>query len=206
MTILRRSFVVDPQAILLIPGPGHYYVLGVEWTLPFELTFYFIVFLVILLRLQTALATISAVWAAGIFALAYFRPELGQDRFPYLLGVPLSQWTLPFVFGLLIPFAIRSGLPARWGLLIGIALLGSINLIQVQEQILLAGSCFFLVAWAVAPRDQSLDKDRLKLFTRLGDWSYALYRCQVPVIQFIAIRFPKYKFDFLNTWAQISSL
>jgi exopolysaccharide production protein ExoZ len=182
----------DPQAILLIPGPGHAYALGVEWTLPFEMTFYLIVFLIILLRLQKALTAIAMVWGAGILALAQLHPDLGQDRFPQLLDVPLSRWTLPFLLGLLIPVAIQRGLPARLGLPIGVAFLASMTLIPAQGSLLLAGACFFLVAWAVAPRNPSIDRDRLSFLARFGDWSYAMYLCHVPIIQFILLRCPKY--------------
>ena len=188
---LRIDFLFDPQAILLIPGSGHFYVLGVEWTLPFELTFYIIIFLIILLRVQRALAAISIVWAAGILTLAHFRPEFGQDRFPQILDVPLSQWTLPFVFGLLIPFMLRQGLQARFGLLLGLVFLALINLFPAQGQLMLAGACFFFVAWAATPRNRNSDRDRLKLLTKFGDWSYALYLCHVPIIQFIVLRYPK---------------
>jgi exopolysaccharide production protein ExoZ len=36
---LGDGFTLDPFAIALAPGDGRHYLLGVEWTLPFELSF-----------------------------------------------------------------------------------------------------------------------------------------------------------------------
>lgn len=187
-----QPMLLDPMSILLTPGPSHYYVLGVEWTLPFEMTFYLVIFLIILLRLQRALPAIAIVWASGILALAHFHPEMGQDRFPQLASVPISQWTLPFVVGLLIPAAIQRGLPARLGLPVGVICLALVYLIPGQGQLLLTGACFFFVSWAVAPRNPNTDRDKLGWLTKFGDWSYALYLCHVPVIHFTMLRYPKY--------------
>ena len=50
-----------------------------------------------------------------IIALLYFRPDLQQGQFPRLAFLLVSEWTLPFVVGLLIPFLISRGLVGRLG-------------------------------------------------------------------------------------------
>ena len=191
VSLINRNFIqLNPFAILLIPGGGEsgYYSLGVEWTLPFELTFYLIIFFVIFFRLRRALTLIAILWAFVIVAMPH--PELGQDRFPQLFFVPFSQWPLPFVLGLLVPLVMRLRLIVWAALPAGLALLLLVKATPEHGQLVLASSCYFLVAWAVAPRPPSNNNDRLKLLTRFGDWSYALYLCHVPIIKFVMSRCP----------------
>ena len=187
---IGNSFQLDPFAILLIPrgGESSYYLLGVEWTLPFELSFYLIIFFVIFFRLRRALTLIAILWAFVIIAMPH--PELGQDRFPQLFYVPFSQWSLPFVLGLLVPLATRLGFIVWAALPTGLALLLLVKTAPEHGQLVLACSCYFLVAWAATPRPHSNNNDRFKLLTRFGDWSYALYLCHVPIIQFVMFRCP----------------
>ena len=190
-------FQLNPMAILLMPGATDgYYALGVEWTLPFELTFYLIMFFIIVLRLQQALIPIAITWAIAIVVLAHFAPEVGQDRFATLAGVPFSQWTLPFVLGLFAPLAVRFSY-VRWlAIPCALVMLSLTHILTSYGYLLLAGACFFLVVWAAAPRPSNRNRDWLGLLTRFGDWSYALYLCHFPVIRFVVDRSPVHS----NPW------
>jgi exopolysaccharide production protein ExoZ len=183
----------DPLALMLVPGATRSYVLGVEWTLPFELTFYLIVFAVIAIGLRRRLPALAIVWVLLIELFLIVRPSLQQGQFPMLLHLPLSQYSLPFAAGLLVPFAIRK----RW---IGAAApLLAIAMLVASEAIASIGiawssgfmglGCVLLVATAVqsgltstAPPNQPL--------VALGDWSYALYLCHVPVIRALCWALP----------------
>jgi len=67
---------------MLAPYLGENYVDGVYWTLIFELTFYFIVFLMLLFGLQKKLESIFIIWSY-IFLISYF---FGFDKYTYLGG------------------------------------------------------------------------------------------------------------------------
>jgi exopolysaccharide production protein ExoZ len=86
----------DPLALMLVPGATRSYVLGVEWTLPFELTFYLIVFAMIAMGLRRRLPALAIVWVLLIELFLIVRPSLQQGQFPMLLHLPLSQYSLPF--------------------------------------------------------------------------------------------------------------
>jgi exopolysaccharide production protein ExoZ len=199
---LGYGFTFDPLAIALLPGDHRNYALGVEWTLPFELSFYLIIFLIMLARLPRALPGIAAVWGALIVALFYLRPDLQQGQFPRLAFLLVSEWTLPFVVGLLIPFLIRRGLVGVWAFAPGLAFVLFIYAEPNSGPLPLAAAGFFLVAWAVAPRANILDADKFRIVTKFGDWSYALYLCHGPIIIWSYKKIPQ-SFDNILLFASI---
>jgi exopolysaccharide production protein ExoZ len=174
----------DVSALLLIPGLTQSYVLGVEWTLPFELAFYVIVFLVMAAGLARKLPIIALVWIALIQVFLVFRPELQQGQFPGLFHLPLSAFSLPFAMGLIVPWVVQR----RW---VGSAtpLLGLAFLVLSESMVSMslglfygfsALGCTLLVAWAVRPQAGSREPNAP--LAALGDWSYALYLCHAPII------------------------
>ncbi|TCK42745.1 peptidoglycan/LPS O-acetylase OafA/YrhL [Paraburkholderia sp. BL8N3] len=182
-TALGYGFTFDPYAFALLPGPGRVYPLGVEWTLPFELSFYLVVFLIILLRAARALPVIGALWAAAIVVLLLAAPDLQQGQFPRLSHLLVSQWTLPFTLGLLVPTAIRRGIVSSYSWIAGLVLIFLAWQYQAYAIYLLPLGCVGLVHWAVVPRAAEPGHDtEIRLLTRLGDWSYALYLCHVPIM------------------------
>lgn len=177
-----HGFALDPLAVALLPGGPRDYALGVEWTLPFELSFYLVIFFVILARLVRFLPGIAVCWGAAIIGFAYFHPELRQGQFPPLPALLVSTWTLPFVVGLLVPFVVRRRAFKLWALVAGIGVVIIAETAPDFGLYLLSLGCFLLVAWAVSPRPLAEDSDKLPLLTKFGDWSYALYLCHVPVM------------------------
>ncbi len=70
VVIVATRGAIHPSlsSMFLAPqGPG-YYILGVEWTLPFELTFYMIVCAIIALRVQSWLPWFGFGWIVIILA------------------------------------------------------------------------------------------------------------------------------------------
>lgn len=183
----------DLLSLLLVPGGTRAYVLGVEWTLPFELTFYLIVFAVIAIKLQRKLPLIAVAWVALIEIFAWSRPELQQGQFPQLLNLPLSQFSLAFAAGLLVPSMVRRGLVGPATPLLGVAMIACNEaLIPVSPMLssaLMGLGCVFLVASAVNAGRDGTDRPRY-LLAALGDWSYALYLVHVPVIRALCALLP----------------
>jgi exopolysaccharide production protein ExoZ len=202
---LGYGFTFDPLAIALIPGDHRNYALGVEWTLPFELSFYLVVFFIMLAHLPRVLPAIAAAWGAVIVVLLFVRPDLQQGQFPRLAALLISEWTLPFVVGLLIPFAIRRGLLGAWALFPGAAFVLFIWWAPDSGALPLAAAGFFLVAWAVAPRANAGNIDRFPILTKFGDWSYALYLCHDPIINWTYRKLPAH-FDNTILFVSIITL
>ena len=183
----------DLFALMLIPGATKSYVLGVEWTLPFELTFYLIVFALIVMGLRRRLPALALIWVLLIELLLVVHPGLQQGQFPLLLHLPLSQYSLPFAAGLLVPFAISKRWIGPATPLLGIAMLvgseaaGSLGVAWSSG--LMGVGCVLLVATAVQSGLTSAAAPNLPLVA-LGDWSYALYLCHVPIIRALCWALP----------------
>jgi exopolysaccharide production protein ExoZ len=185
-TLLGFGFTFDFLSLALMPGDGRAYPLGVEWTLPFELSFYLVVFLIVFVRTTRFLPVIAILWAVVIVVLLQVAPGLQQGQFPRLSHVLVSQWTLPFTLGLLIPEAIRRGVvtPHLW--MLGFVFIALTFLFPDSTIYAIPVGCVCFVHWAVIPRQKERDsRIEIKSLTRLGDWSYALYLCHVPIVLWI---------------------
>lgn len=181
--LLGFGFTFDFLSLVLMPGDGRIYPLGVEWTLPFELSFYLVVFFIILLRGTRFLSLIAIIWAVAIVGLLQFLPSLQQGQFPRLSHVLVSQWTLPFTLGLLIPAAIKRGIVTPYLWVLGFVLVALTFLFPISPIYVIPVACVCFVHWAVVPRQKQADRENeIQSLTRLGDWSYALYLCHVPIV------------------------
>lgn len=176
----------DLLSLLLVPGGTRAYVLGVEWTLPFELTFYVIVFAIIASRLQRWLPAIAAVWVVLIEVLAWAWPGLQQGQFPLLFNLPFSQFSLAFAAGLLVPRMIERGLIGPATPLLALAMIGCSEAAggfsPILSSSLMGFGCVLMVAAAVNAGKKGAAQPAGYLVA-LGDWSYALYLIHVPVIR-----------------------
>jgi peptidoglycan/LPS O-acetylase OafA/YrhL len=192
--VFRRPVWLDPSALLLIPGTTRSFVLGVEWTLPFELTFYLIVFGIIVVGLRRAIPAIALAWVALIELFYWWRPELQRGQFPPLLHLPLDLYSVPFAAGLLVPYLLRKGRIGASAPLIGIGLLvayEAMKPLSLGLSAALAGfGSMFLVAHAVQT-GATQSSAPIRSLVALGDWSYALYLCHVPIIRGLCTVMPE---------------
>lgn len=171
-------------ALFLAPGTTTY-VLGVEWTLPFELTFYLIVCTVIALRAQPWLPWLGLGWISAILAGVLLWPGLQQGQFPLLLNLPMSTYCLPFAGGLIVPTAIRRGWVGPATPVLGLCAVAANEAMPnaVIGFALMTLGCVLLVAAAARPQDPFGAPPPNLALAALGDWSYALYLIHVPVIR-----------------------
>jgi peptidoglycan/LPS O-acetylase OafA/YrhL len=180
-TAYRIDF--DPFAFALIPGGPRGYVLGTDWTLPFELAFYVVVFAAIGAGLARQLPLLAVVWLAAIGVSKWLLPPALQTydiamAYPPLSLLLISYASVGFVCGLFVPWVIAR-VPAGWRILLpGIALVGLGCLYFPYTLALMGAGGACLVAVAASTRLSF----RSQLLERLGDWSYALYLVHVPVV------------------------
>lgn len=182
---LSGSALPNPLTLLLAPG-ATFSVIGVEWTLPFELTYYLIVFLVIAVGLRQQLPKLAVLWILIIAVLYGIRPDLQQGLFPTLLHLPLSVYSLAFAGGLLVPTLVKYRLIGPATPILAIALL-AVSYILPGVGLSVGAACaggVLLVATAVRPHEEETSTPN-RSFVALGDWSYALYLCHVPIILFL---------------------
>ncbi len=184
-TMLRwtegEKFPIDWRAMALIPG-GHWaYPLGVEWTLPFEMTFYVIVAALIVLSAARRLQIIALIWLTGIAVTDVFAPAFQADwQFPTLLHLPLTDFSIGFACGLLVPWFVRVRRITIAAALFGIGMILGSEVYPALTMWMLAFGCTGLVAGAMLPQNRATVPARP--LAALGNWSFALYLCHVPII------------------------
>ncbi len=146
---------LDWKALTLMPVGAALYPLGVEWTLVFEIAFYVFVFVIMALSKNEQMPVIVAAW------LGLILPRWTSLRVHPVLAaiVAVDLWLLG---------AQLLGLTGvRWGMGFGAALL-VVALARFQ-------------GWRPVFGDTVVGR----FGNRLGDYSYALYLCHVPVIRTI---------------------
>ncbi|KQQ85827.1 acyltransferase [Aureimonas sp. Leaf324] len=179
---------LDMRALSLVAiGQNGNYRLMVEWTLVFELAFYVALFLVAaagLARRLEAIALLALVLSVGGTLVS---PDNQARIAVHVTEIPFMSATAAFAGGLLIPWLVRRNVfhPALAGLSVAaaIAIPGTDS---VGMGRLLAGvSAVILVGLAISFEARSADDSvPQRVATKLGDWSYALYLCHMPVISF----------------------
>jgi peptidoglycan/LPS O-acetylase OafA/YrhL len=173
-------FGVDPLALTLVPLGERGYPLGVEWTLVFEVTYYVLLALMVRAGLQRFLEPIAFVWILAILAVSVFAPALQRGGFFPLYLLLLSPVNVAFAGGLLVPFLHSRGLLPKAGWLIVLPLALTTDFFGLETNRWIAGlAAVFVVGWATRDREP---RTAIRPFIALGDWSYALYLCHVPVI------------------------
>lgn len=174
---------LDPIALILAPGATTSFVLGVEWTLPFELTYYAIIFAIIAIGLREQLPKLALLWVIAIIMFDWLRPDMQHGQFPTLLQLPISVYSLAFAGGLLVPSVVKYRWIGPSTPILAIALI-AISFILPGAGLSFGAICFssvLLVASAVRLQDVDARAPNRSLVA-LGDWSYALYLCHVPII------------------------
>jgi exopolysaccharide production protein ExoZ len=179
----------DPYTLLLVPGTTIGFMLGVEWTLPFELSFYFFTFIFIVGRMRNLIPFFAVSWLSILLFLALMPQFIGKfsnlpvfSGFPSPFELPLNAHCIPFVGGLLIPSMLARGSILGFAHLIGAgAIAASLFFSFVPSFILTSIGCVLLVAYAASNPNIAVNPS-LRILYKFGDWSFALYLVHVPII------------------------
>jgi exopolysaccharide production protein ExoZ len=190
------------KSLFFIPyfeSPGkHRPVMGQGWTLDFEMLFYAILALCLLLQRTRGFIVLSLAFAA-VFALGFI-PNL---------PVPLRIWSDPIIFEFLAGIALalirlRTSelIPIRMHpvlLVIPIVIVTAFRVVDEAGSLVNAVTATTLVALCVLGRDQG--NDRLSRATAaLGDWSYSLYLTHGFALLLVGI-FWRRAFGAAHLWA-----
>jgi peptidoglycan/LPS O-acetylase OafA/YrhL len=182
-THLPQALAFNPWTLALAPGFEDGYALGVEWTLPFEISFYLLITIIIVTHLQKYIPLIAWIWLCLIFGSMLLHLSAPPTNFPMLPGLLLTAHCAPFAAGLLAPSAIKHNLIPPGAGWVGVGLTIAVNFAPfvALQSFLFAFGCFLLVASASRPRKEAEPKP-IGWLASFGDWSYALYLCHVPII------------------------
>ena len=175
-----------PLALALAP-PGQrpvVYLLGVEWSLVYEVFLSAALAALYLACGARRLPVAAGVWLALLLGKAIIAPGLGTAVLPSAGVVALSAYCAPFLAGVVAyPLracggrsAVRAALaaaPASWW--------AAVYFAANQEQLWLAGALpAGLVVWLAVRLPQTPSDN---LLVRLGDRTYGLYLAHVPLVR-----------------------
>jgi exopolysaccharide production protein ExoZ len=199
-TLFSMPFSVRPAGYLLMPyTPRSMESLGVEWTLVFEMTFYVTLFAIAAVGMRPFIPALAALWAAAIVAagIAWWPLQEWATGWPvYEMFLVLPS--LSFAGGLLIA-RVKPAPP------IGVAVAACIAAIAVYGYLdpltntsrYMASACAVILVASLGARDRVASAGRAGRYLnvaaeKLGDWSYALYLCHVPLCILIYTLLPAY--------------
>lgn len=184
LPILPETPALRLLTLSLIPVGPHTYMLGVEWSLLYELTFYVVLYGLAVLGLARRIEAVAAIWLLVIAVASLTGANTGvsvfQPRFPVML---LSEVNVAFAAGLLLPAAIRRGLLPRG--LAAAAIPASIAALAWGVEARWPTGLLAALVAAAAVQLPQLSADKagpLRGMVRLGDWSYALYLVHMPLM------------------------
>ncbi|WP_072568726.1 acyltransferase family protein [Enterobacter sp. SA187] len=183
------------RSLLFIPTEradimGYIPFLTVGWTLNYEMFFYLLACLVILISRERFIVLISLVI---IFSYEFLKPSLAQMPF-YGNGMMLE-----FLLGIFIADFHKNGMLDRINpMILASLLLASMIFIYNRKEdhdILFIGiPCAIIVATAIGLEAQISESKVVKFIIRLGDYSYSTYLCHVIIICSLLYIFSDYKY------------
>lgn len=177
---------IDMRALSLVPiGDNGSYRLAVEWTLVFELFLYMVVFLVALIGFARRIELFAAGWLAVVVSALLIFPDTTQSTLtPTIAQIPFMAANAAFAGGMLIPWLANRGVFQPALAVVAFALTSiSVSVEIPAGRVLTSFAAVVFVGLAVVWEDRAMrDNWATRLATNLGDWSYALYLCHVPVL------------------------
>lgn len=189
---------VDVHALSLLPWGGSAYPLGVEWTLVFEVAFYVFVAVLIALRRVRSAASVLTGWLGLILVHNVLYPDdPSRNVFP-AHELPFVALTTSFAFGMLLPLVVRRAPHPLVAAIVGTGLwlAGSTQGVTAGRWGMGFGAALLVLSLARYEgwRPVFGETPGGRLGDRLGNYSYMLYLCHVPLIRTLYVTLPEVGF------------
>ena len=196
----------DPLALSLAPVGARNYVLGVEWTLIYEVFFYFVVSVVILLRIRQHIIALAALWLVAICINCWVNPGYSPQFIQGLLGIPLSSTCAAFAAGMLMPAFLRRGMIGHAALPIGLFCfaVSQVSAFRAFGNVGVGIGCAFIVAWCATIIDT--EETHSTLLAKMGDWSFSIYLVHVPICTAILLAVSRFVSPLVVWWLIIAAV
>lgn len=173
------------RSLLLIPSGTITYPLSIEWSLIYEIFFYFILALIWIPRNNKYLVTFSVAWLCAILWGVYYRPN-ATALLPDDFWIFFSAYNFPFVLGIFTYYLHKkiTGGHIPVILLLSIALMLLAGYLDQTHWRIITGACgAWLLVGAIAIRDsQGYWVKSDNTIVKFGDYSYGLYLIHAAVI------------------------
>ena len=186
-----------PAVLSLLPFAGRKsYKLGIEWTLVFEMFYYLVCAVFCRPGLSRRFPAFLMVWLAAVLLAAALHPAL--THLPTLATIWISGWNFSFIAGALAYYLLKhyhDPQAQAWAAYVLLASVGTFSALQPTPVavILMLGTlaCLGLVALVLLEAKIRAPK----LFTELGDYSYALYLIHPSLIILVLNRWQEFTGD-----------
>jgi peptidoglycan/LPS O-acetylase OafA/YrhL len=175
------------RVLTLVPSGSILYPLGVEWSLVYEVFFYFIAMALCFLPNASQRKLVLLAWAALIIAANEGGSRSVTQILPSLSNILFSYLNTAFIVGMFVWWTREKNelpaIPTFIAGLVAITIAYTIlsDWIVVRYLVTVAGSAF-LVKAAAAAQSSRYFSGRLSVLPALGDGSYGLYLLHVPII------------------------
>ncbi|WP_199092552.1 acyltransferase [Bosea sp. ASV33] len=178
---------IDLIGLTLAPAGVRDYFLGVEWTLLYEVSYYVILAGLSAFGLRRLASLFAVAWIAAILISILATGRAALDQMPLASELPLQAVNLPFLLGFILPDVkgLRV-LPA--GILLAAvptALVGSYFLPASPALSVVVPAVLSVAAAVRFPKAQATNAAG-KAGEALGDASYMLYLCHMPLMTLAA--------------------
>lgn len=176
------------RELLLVPAGLRSYPLRIEWSLIYEVFFYALVAIALLLPWKNRMLWLSMVWLTAILGARALGHQY-SDRYPTFPEIIISSRNLPFIGGVFVYYYARSAFIRKWYVFLPIWAFGTALLAQITPHdfgvtVTQAISSMFLLAFAVE-RDHVKPLPNNAALVKLGDASYGLYLLHITVITIV---------------------
>lgn len=175
----------DPIALTLFPAGPRSYFLGIEWTLIVEVTFYLMITAAMLTGRRRYLEGFFLAWLVVLAILPFTGLAPPPSLTPTMTEFLGQSANSAFMLGFLLPRITATNLlPRPTGLLLMAAVVASLAVFLPENgDCWVAGISSMMVVAAALKAEPAVGNGLLsRIGLRLGDASYALYLCHVPVI------------------------
>jgi exopolysaccharide production protein ExoZ len=197
---ILKSFFLIPQRELPI--------LGVAWTLSYEMFFYLVFGLLILVR-QPLVRWVAVLWIAGSFLVSLCAPRTESFTIIFIF----SHFNLEFAAGVLVAYLIQKGVRAPGGVILVLGLILFVVSIFIPRgfggllpdqlvRVLTFGPGCALIVWGGVLLD--LNRAQQSWVNRLlavpGDASYSIYLVHHPTLAFLFATFGRHLAGLISTF------
>ncbi len=196
----RMIYFANGNTVTLWPaGPGRaLYLLGVEWSLVYEVFLSVALAAFGLVGRVRAVAVLAAVWLTALGVKTAVWPGTWFDVFPHWTTIFLSPMASPFLLGVLA-YQVR-GAGRHWAWAVGPAVVGCLYLsctrpVTAEQLWVLLGLAAAGVVWLAVVLPQAGERNRL---ARLGDYTYGLFLFHVPLM--FAVLYPAARLGWAGRW------
>ena len=185
------------SSLTLLPLGINDYVLGIEWSLTYEIAFYLVVFIWLVFAPANTIWLLATLWISAILIANFGFTEKGWQATrltPTLSEVAFSGYCIPFCAGLichrfrgLLSFITWPGTLAA-GAFYGVYALSTSTIVSILA--LTFGGCILIMVMVNAFRNRGNSSLSSSLMW-FGDRSYGVYLVHAPLISTITIAFLK---------------